>query len=126
MFMYLVFQSGTNVISTLCFAQNVVSLQEQLQIELFTFLSPASWHQCTAPVVVNTVKGSNNAKDKKTAWQLSVEGNVHVPGAQSSRDIVQARLTFVAGTAVYAIRFPSTAAAVHFGQVYARRLWQHV
>ena len=74
----------------------------------------------------DTVKGSHHAADGKTAWQLSVEGNLHMFGAQSSLDIVQARFTFLAGKAVYNVRFPSTAAAVHFGQVYARRLWQHV
>ena len=104
-------------------------MQSGVGVKLFQFQQDAaggSWDLCSANADTNFYDINEDSAGKKKEWHVEVGSDVDLLVTdQFSVDAVSKRVTLAADTAVYALRFPTSAALQLFEQEYNSRLFEN-
>ena len=108
----------------------LTSMQSGVGIKLFKFQQNAAggqWELYSANADTNFYDINEDSATKRKDWHLEIGSDIDLPVTdQFSVDAVGQRVTLAAETgAVYALKFPSTAAVQLFEQEYNSRLFEN-
>lgn len=105
------------------------SLQSGVGIRLFQFQQNAaggSWELCSSNPDVNFYDINEDSAAKKKEWHLELGSDIDIIVTdQFSVDAASKRVTLAADTAVYALKFPTSAALQMFETEYNSRLFEN-
>ena len=104
-------------------------MQSGVGIRLFKFQQNAaggSWELCSNNPDMNFYDINEDAAAKKKEWHLELGSDIDITVTdQFSVDAKTQRVTLAADTAVYALKFPTTAALQMFETEYNSRLFEN-
>ena len=104
-------------------------MQSGVGIRLFEFQQNAaggSWELCSSSPDLNFYDINEDSAAKKKEWHLELGSDIDITVSdQFSVDATSKRVTLAADTAVYALRFPTSAALQMFESEYNSRLFEN-
>ena len=108
---------------------NASCMQSGVGIRLFQFQQNAaggSWELCSGNPDLNFYDINEDSAAKKKEWHLELGSDIDIKVTdQFSVDATSKRVTLAADTAVYALKFPTSAALAMFESEYNSRLFEN-